>query len=376
MRNSRDGTAEDGLHCRDSFLLGVIRDVAGLTSERNKVSVSTLATTRTDVYLYLPGFPPLVHVEEKALESELRTAINELTEKFCSTLPHYHQELQFIVGIAIAGNHVSFGKLSLGGGGGWQPLHTFDVNRLEQRLACIQVAVNVGRWCLHALAPSSELISPVSHQLGRLLSSTRSDITLLSEGVVVKRYKTLTPEQFRWLNLFYTTIAVSGDDSVGRIRFLEWAIKCSVKSEESLELRLRPLGVVATSRRPRDLCELRAALRCVLLCLQSLHEKEWVHLDLRWSNIVFMSPENWTVIDAEYARPFGSPLPVSVHNDPHATVADAAADFYMLGCMMRDHERLFVDDGSARKLRDSLLACRYSAQNSRSFLEFTFFEGF
>lgn len=189
MANEKTGSSEDGLHGRDDFLLRIIRLIAGLTSERNKVSFSTFHTSRSAVYLYLPGLPPLVHVEEKAAEGELNQATNELTANFCSTLPHYHQQLQYIIGIAIAGNHVSFGKLPLGVAppDGWQLLHTFDVTHLSHRQQCLQAAVNVGRWCLHAINPANPLLSPISHRLGHTSTHVTPvrDVTLLSEGVMM-----------------------------------------------------------------------------------------------------------------------------------------------------------------------------------------------
>ena len=373
MLNEKAGRSEDGLHGRDDSLLRIIQLVTGMTSERNKISLSTFKKTRTDVYLYLPGLPPLVHVEEKAEEGNLMEAKNELTAKFCSTLPHYHQQLQFIIGIAIAGDFISFGKLPLGGGFGWQMMHTFNLTNLLQRQQCIQAAVNVGRWCLHAINPTDPLLFPIPYRLGHTDVNERRDITLMSEGIIIKRYKQLDPQEFSWLHTLYTTLAAPASArSVGRIRFMEWATHCVVKprkSPKSLHLRLKPFGVVADNRPPRDLTELRAALRCILTCLEDLHQAGWAHLDLRWTNVVFMAPNHWVVIDAEFARPFGNPIPADLkRKDPAAVSADEAADCYLVGLMMQDYPALIDADTDAQALCNALVDVSPRARSRRKAL--------
>ncbi len=66
-------------------------------------------------------------------------------------------------------------------------LHTFDASYLSQRQQCIPAAVNVGRWCLHAIHPAHPLLSPdgVPHRLGHTHATPVRDITLVSEGVAV-----------------------------------------------------------------------------------------------------------------------------------------------------------------------------------------------
>eukprot|EP00386_Alphamonas_edax_P011171 GDKI01035523.1.p1 GENE.GDKI01035523.1~~GDKI01035523.1.p1 ORF type:complete len:552 (+),score=93.71 GDKI01035523.1:69-1658(+) len=376
MRNDKKGSMEDGLHFRDDLLLGIICEVAGLNSERNRASVSTSHRLRSDVYLYRTGLPPLVHVEEKADAGALSVATRELAAKFCSTLPHYDRQLQFIIGIAIAGDFVSFGKLPLGGGGAWVPLDSFNISVPTQRLKCVQAAVNVGRWCVHAFP----LVSCVRHPFGLTNSTDQRDITLLPKGCVVKWYKQLTPQQCTWLRDLYTSIAVGGADGMGRIPFMEFATECCAFSDTSLKVTLKPLGVPADLRLPRDLVELRVALRCILQCLEALHARGWAHLDVRWSNVIYLAPHNWTVIDAEFARPFGSPIPDSLTcKDPQATTADGAADCYLVGCMLKDVliELIVQADPSrqAMQLQQVLLdhASPRRTRNARDMLSHPFF---
>lgn len=362
MENIHTGTrAEDGLHGRDDLLLRIsilITDGA-LRSERNIVSFSTKHERRSDVYLALPGCPPLVYVEEKALEGDLPVANKELNEKFCP-LPHYERELDFIIGIAIAGNFVCFGQLSLAGG--FHPLHTFNLNELSQRASCVTAAINVGRWALHAI--QKQLVMPVPFPIGQKQTNPRRDITLLSEGIIKKKYKQLEEQQRDWLYKLYNYVQVGN-----KIRYFECATEITVdpSSSSQLSLTLRPFGVVASSRPPRTLPEFRTAIHCVLTCLTDLHAAGWAHLDIRWSNIVYMSPAEWVVIDAEFARPLKSPFPADLKTkDPEAIVADEQADCYMVGLLMIEHSRLWEQDKSAAELVSYLMAKGTRERNKRS----------
>ena len=131
-----------------------------------------------------------------------------------------------------------------------------------------------------------------------------------------------------------------------------------------LQVKLRPFGVVASSRLPSTLVELRSALRCILTCLVDLHAAGWAHLDLRWSNVVFMAPSEWYVIDAEFARPFGSHMPDLKVRDTEAEQADAQADCYLVGCMMKEMETKLPFDAPARDVLALLLAPRDAARRS------------
>jgi hypothetical protein len=66
---------------------------------------------------------------------------------------------------------------------------------------------------------------------------------------------------------------------------------------------------------------------------------------------------NWVVIDAEFARPFGSVVPGDlIIRDPEVKVADEAADCYLVGEMMRTYSNLVNDDANAKQLMKEMLA--------------------
>ena len=134
LANRKHGTrSEVGLASRDDSLLDIICLLSGIEAEPNTISISTQKMTRSDVWLALPGKPPLIHVEEKAKSGHLELAQAELNKKFCP-LPHYLPQLAFIIGIAIAGDLISFGKLALSGAGFEQLSPTFNLVHIEQRI--------------------------------------------------------------------------------------------------------------------------------------------------------------------------------------------------------------------------------------------------
>jgi hypothetical protein len=311
----------------------------------------------------------------------------QLSNSFCRTLPHYDPQLQFVIGLCIAGDLIAFVILPLGGGAaGFQLLASFNLSTRAHQLQCVHAAVNVGRWCRHATAVGQELVSPVAHPFGRTDSDARRDVTLMRTGEIVKVYHQLAADQRKWLKFLYEHIAVeAGAGGLGRVPFMEWATRCEAPSRKpaTLELQLKPLGVSAEQRPPRDLNELRAALSCVLQCLHALHAQSiprqlraaaaasaaapapttgWGFLDVRWANVIFVAPGDWRLIDAEFARPFGQPMPAGIkQRDPHAVVADEAADCYLVGLMMQSSAPVAAivnTDAQAQHLRTALLAPR------------------
>eukprot|EP00386_Alphamonas_edax_P000699 GDKI01002183.1.p1 GENE.GDKI01002183.1~~GDKI01002183.1.p1 ORF type:complete len:108 (+),score=22.63 GDKI01002183.1:1-324(+) len=104
----------------------------------------------------------------------------------------------------------------------------------------------------------------------------------------------------------------------------------------------------------------------------------WAHLDLRWPNVVYLGGENWMVIDAEYARPFGSPMAALKPQDPDTETADEAADCYLVGCMMKAKVEIVRSDqsGAAEELQEALLQSgpARQARRARDLLQHTFFK--
>ena len=186
IQNRKFGESEDGIHGRDNFLLEIICYISGMEARRNCVAFSSKNRSRTDVYLSKSGLPPLVHVEEKANSGGMRTAQIELSSKFVC-LPHYDREIQFIIGIAIAGDDVIFGKLHFNPSKSWERLNSFHLREMSGTMECIRAAINVGRWARYVLNRTGMLCA-VDHILGKADVNERRSLTLLSEGIIVKKY--------------------------------------------------------------------------------------------------------------------------------------------------------------------------------------------
>ena len=182
LESSEYGGSEFAFIGRNDNLLNIICRVSGLQMHRNMVSFSTKHLLRCDVYLSKTGLPPLVHVGEKADDGDLPLAIHELQSKFFP-IPHYDRKILFVVGIAITSGSVCFGKLHLDGM--FEKLHTFDLRNIFERARCIRAAINVGRWALHALT-TDNLLSPVTFPVGHKNKNARRELTVLSEGCIVK----------------------------------------------------------------------------------------------------------------------------------------------------------------------------------------------
>uniref|UniRef100_A0A0G4HFZ9 Uncharacterized protein n=1 Tax=Chromera velia CCMP2878 TaxID=1169474 RepID=A0A0G4HFZ9_9ALVE len=114
-------------------------------------------------------------------------------------------------------------------------------------------------------------------------------------------------------------------------------------------LKVKPFGC---SRKPHP-SEIVTALSDIVETVAEMHEKKWVHRDLRWPNVVLAvgkEGRRWTVIDCEYAAEVGtvwkSSLPprdgfASEYRDPlQSNEADDAVvgpsrDYFLLGRMIQ-----------------------------------------
>uniref|UniRef100_A0A7S0QCZ8 Protein kinase domain-containing protein n=1 Tax=Cryptomonas curvata TaxID=233186 RepID=A0A7S0QCZ8_9CRYP len=301
-----------------------------------------------DVFLAMNGMPPVVLVEEKWGDADLPIAIQDIDRKFC-TIPHYSSKMLFIMAIAIAGDLVCFGKLYLGGK--FEHIKTFNLRSgLKERVYCVRAAINVGRWARYVL--DNNFVAPITFPMGKKQVQDRRELTILSEGVILKKYLKVSKAQRGWLSHLYKRLSSAAQR---KVRYLEWAISVATSAAKStVTVRLQPFGVV---RFPQSLMEMRSALRCVLTCLADLHKEGWTHLDLRWSNVVFVAQHQWFVIDAEFARPIGSAMPEGlVLRDPDAAMADEGADCFLVGVMMQDPRSRVLLSGieSAQELAEYL----------------------
>ena len=66
---------------------------------------------------------------------------------------------------------------------------------------------------------------------------------------------------------------------------------------------MRPVGAAV---HPTTLHQLCHAIKCVVRAIWFVHHQNWLHTDIRWSNIVKLADDNWFVIDCYNACEIGS----------------------------------------------------------------------
>jgi len=322
LENSRRGTTEDTYlyHPHTNSILDIICELSGMTSDRDCEHISANYDKRCDAYVFMKHYPAVVLIEEKTAS---KTATHQLSEAFNRELPHYGR-LGWIIGITSEGDEITIGKLPLAQKD-FIPMATFSLDHPEDRIPFVRAVINVARWC--SWVRHSGFLHHVSVGLEDDGNRRRAKLTCNPPVLI----KVMYPHCWsKYLIEFYTSIACA-NGSVGSIPHMEWAINVLCRDEE-LQLTLKPFGV---ARQPEK-HELRSALRCVLTALSALHHKRWVHLDVRWSNIVWCGDDNWVLIDAEFARPFGAvmPKPRLGIQDDRVSTADAAADLYCVSYLL------------------------------------------
>ncbi len=293
--------------------------------------------TGPDATIYEPGYPELVVVAEKA-EDEVG-AESEICDKFVF-VPHY-AELDRIVGIAIIGNQFKIGYIHR------DPKH-FEVimNHTTEEdgngYTLVQAAVNIGIWFRATMA--RDVLYPLPFRFG--VPSVNAHRHLRIHRSMFE--KMLLPHDdidLEALSEFYKSIRSQP------IPYFEYPLNDEGKSNSvvvtnhALFLDLKPVGL---ERQPRTSDELKDCLVCILTALQDLHGRGYVHLDLRWPNIILVAKGSWYIIDGEYVRKAGDPYPQNLHIRD-GDVVDHAVDLTLLAKMLDalDNPRLLTSNVKA-----------------------------
>ncbi len=269
------GGGEQGLHYRDDALFSIYHRLANLNPfSRDTSESNTTGTTRSDRTDFLDGVP-IVVIEEKDLI--LNEAVNDIINK-AQWLPNYHT-IPFYFGIAVTRTALQILKVFRSGS------HevVFEAN-LGDRLdlwKCVIAAINISRTLLlfrnNKMVVGSTLTIGVWHDRGR------KKLRLLPTGHEIRLND---PDIFHHMIQFY--------NATKDIRFIEHMIKSDANKNR---ICLTPLGIM---RFPATPDEVRIALTHICTAVFALHDLNYLHCDLRWSNIV-EAYGSWTLIDCEYA---------------------------------------------------------------------------
>jgi len=130
--------------------------------------------------------------------------------------------------------------------------------------------------------------------------------------------------------------------------------KVTKTNEPRYQVQLVPVGVPV---RPRTEQQVKAAVRCVLIALDGLHGKGFVHRDVRWDNVVMRHESEgraWVLIDLETAAQVRTPptwynasFPPEFDKDaPENVPWEFGHDIYQVGRMLENTPRISLSEAA------------------------------
>ncbi len=322
--------SESAYHSRNDCFLDIIRIIGATKSRYSILDMTrdqyergkTEAETGPDATIYEERYPELVVVEEQAMY-DLVNAERELCAKF-AFLPHYLR-LTRIVGIVIAGNQFKIGFIHRDPMR-FQVLMNLTTGQAGNGYTLVRAAVNIGIWFRATM--NRGLLERISFSFGVGSGSSHSHLTIFRHQFRKVLYEHADVD-LKALSKFYKSIRSH------RIPYFEYPLNERNMDSvalvfDTLELVMKPVGL---ARQPRTSDELKDCLLCILTALQDLHGRGYVHLDLRWPNVIIVAQREWYIIDGEYVRKSGDPYPQNLLIRA-GDVAHYSADLTMLGMML------------------------------------------
>ena len=275
-------------------------------AERRSTSTTTELTTRPDETVFLNGSFLVFKAEHKDNISKIHEARDELLTKTTPFNQFQFGCYRYLPVCAAAGYFMEFGLVDV---------------ILRQ---------------YHALSEPLDTTSVQNR--AKLFSQSLNILRYVKNLARSIPFNTALPT-FQALNgvVFHETYIlkdVQGDHTAPAALYaaLQNGVAKSVKvscQRNRKRLRIEPLGLkISESGAHLTKDEMKCTLRCVLMCLADLHSRQFVHRDLRWSNIIRSctyrnsadpvrngQPESMTflVIDFEYGAQSGESLDVDGH---------------------------------------------------------------
>jgi hypothetical protein len=268
------GGGEEAQIGRNDGLLKAIMSIAGVSEcVRNKQVDTTTKAKRPDFTALYSGVPILVD-EEKDMDN-IQGAVDDVVNKFV-WIPNL-RALPFFLGFAFSVNQIRIVKLVR------DSPHVIifhgNCSTTEDRYAVLKPAINVARVLKYFI--TSGMIYPAGLSMGSWHDRPCGKGIKLSH--VGAEIKCPCSKKFQFLKNFY--------DECGQAPFLERLLDADNKNKR---LTLGPLGL---SRQPTTMDEFHRAIFCIATALFGLHERGYVHSDIRWSNIVLLNNGDWMLID-------------------------------------------------------------------------------
>jgi hypothetical protein len=298
----------------------------------------TEKSKRPDLLLYLDAHLVLKG-EEKGSKS-LEIPRQELLAKMLCWNPVIMGDMRYLLAYATAGRHVKFYAIT-------PSLTTVEISRTFDlftglgRLQTITTVVNLYKVIV-SMIPQLPDNPPELYTASKPRGSLQAVITVQNDHVT-KRVVADLSQRTAILELHR------------RIQGCPHSIKLLQRREpefdeatQSLMLYLQPLG---REIMPRNVLELKAALKNVLTVLQWLHSRGLVHRDIRWPNVLF-GDMGWFVIDYERAATVDSAIDWAPDGMPPEIVQGSsqwtfAMDVFLAGKLLFHRSHLLCPEGIA-----------------------------
>lgn len=339
---SRQSPTQSLSHLPEAAATEAFNTATPATLRASAASKSTIRTLRrADSTVKFANFPPIVFGEER--RGDIADAVKQLRTKWKDFMRgRDYGMLPHILLIAVSQNVRAF-YAAVPSSENIPNDHIFLVtapaNSLE-RLRLARAYINIARWAkgVYEQRRALGILADTETYQGTILRTTSQVRVNAAANRVEKITLAAVPEQQDILSKMYTACAQVPhlERCLEPITAVEW-----MDGGRAFKLVLEPVGV---RRNPGTPDELFLAIRHVLTALCGMHEKGFVHNDVRWDNIITRNDgAEWYLIDCEYAWPVGEKFPYTnlrFHPTGRSTSGepcDPQWDLIMLARLLTDY---------------------------------------
>ncbi|KAG9285579.1 hypothetical protein G9A89_008556, partial [Geosiphon pyriformis] len=323
---------------------------------KSKSNPATRKKTRPDLLGYVKDVV-VIKNEEKAARIDLEPAKEELISKFSKLDPLYFGNIQFLICFAVANDIMCFYAID-GPSKTLVPLSTdFYLYDLKARYTSVKICINIVR-ILKTMITKNAFPAKVI-PLGKSLDLGHSTITFFEDHV-----EKVVPESELY--------GLEKDcKRVDTLKDMYELAKADRKGPGRYTVKLKTRGL---ERLPENEEKTRVMTRSLLTGLKTLHEKDFVHRDIRSSNIIYDSNNSqgyeYVLIDFEHGgkinEKFDSLLTdwddgTCDENNTYTTLSD----MYQLGKLLERLNTVSSDDGKdfISKLKKKMLGADAALQH-------------
>ena len=282
------GSGKLDLVGRTDLFMQLLHSLVGdVNVTRNQYSSATLPDDKIGVTVSSSTYPPFIIIEEKADDSLIDIAYEQIERDAFINVPFYGM-LPFVICIAITrGKWRFWTRHRFSAPSQSEPLNV-DARDGLALLSLVPVFINIGRWYRWVLANVHSLNMM---RLKYTLNCTIERIAGKSVMLTFDGARKMFPLDFDMVDRLKSFYKDCKD-----VPNLETLCRYEITSHH-FHLYLSPLGAEALPQ-VRDEGTLALAIYCVLTSLAGVHEKGWVHSDVHWGNVVY-NPPRFYLIDCE-----------------------------------------------------------------------------